>query len=99
MLALMQHGTRKRGRHNFFARTDEPRWLVVQDRCSRPISSTCLPPGSDLRAALDDAVAQRKADGWTIEDHDGRWLWGGFFCHRDGERVSVLLVAVDPGKL
>jgi hypothetical protein len=92
----MQHGTRKRGRYDFLATSDKPRWLVVQDRCSRVIDITYLPPGTNLRAALDNAVAQRKSDGWNVEGHDGRWRWSGFFCHRDGERVSVLLMAVGP---
>ena len=94
----MQHGTRKRGRYDFLAPTDKPRWLVVQDRWSQVIVATYLSPGANLRAVLDDAVAQRRADGWIVEGHDGRWLWPGFFCHRDGKRISVSLVAVDPAK-
>jgi hypothetical protein len=91
----MQHGTRKRGRFDFLAPTDQPRWLVVEDRCSRVIEYSRIEPRTDLRAALEQAVAQRKADGWAVE-HVGRWLWGGFFCSKDGERVCVLLAAVEP---
>jgi hypothetical protein len=92
----MQHGTRKRARYDFLAPSDKPRWLVVQDRSSQVIAATCLRPGTNLRAVLDDAVAQRKADGWNVEGHDGQWRWSGFFCHRDGQRISVTLVALDP---
>lgn len=96
MLAFMQHGTRKRQRFDFLARTDQPRWLVVADRCSRIIECSRIEPGADLRAVLENALAQRKADGWTVADHDGRWVWSGFFCERNGERVSVSLAAVEP---
>lgn len=69
--------------------------LVVADRSSRTLEYSRIEPGTDLRAVLDNAVAQRKAAGWIVE-HDGKWLWSGFFCHRDGERVSVSLAAVEP---
>jgi hypothetical protein len=38
----------------------EPRWLVVRDRVSRVVSVQALPPGADLRAAM-QAERDRRA--------------------------------------
>ena len=47
---------------------NEPRWLVVRDRCSRPLNFTLLPPGTDLKAAMTAEHERRIADGWKADE-------------------------------
>lgn len=50
------------------------------------MSSTRLFVGTDLRAAIREAIEECEADGWTVEN-DG--VYGFFFCNRDGEWREV----------
>jgi hypothetical protein len=90
----MQHGTRKRQRFDPLATVREKRYLVVRDRTSQLIAYSILAPGSNLRAALEDAASARAADGWTVEKIN--FIAALFFCSRQKERLSVSIVAVDP---
>ena len=90
----MQHGTRKRQRFDPLATVNEPRYLVVRDRCSRLIACSRLAPGTNLRAALQTAATLRAVDGWIVEPIS--YVAALFFCSRDDERVSVSIVVRDP---
>ena len=96
MLTGMRHGTRKRQRYDPLAPIREACWLVVLDRLRTALETRKLPPGTDLRAVLTTAHAERIAAGWACET-DGRF--GFFFCHQDGVRVMVGIHRVEPGKL
>jgi hypothetical protein len=90
----MQHGTRKRQRFDPLATVREKRYLVVRDRTSQLIACSILDPGTNLRAALEDAASARAADGWTVEKIN--YIAALFFCSRRSERLSVSIVAVNP---
>jgi hypothetical protein len=86
-------GTR-RGRPDALDTTDEPRWLVVRDRASRPLEYQALPAGSDLRATMAAKHAQLRTAGWRVEAIPTKC--GFFFADRDNERVCVSVECFEP---
>ncbi len=84
-------------RHNSpdpLAPANEPRWLVVRDRCSRPLRYSVLPPRVDLKAALAAERQRLVDDGWTTDELT-RYQF--VFCQRGDERVCVLIESCEPG--
>ncbi len=72
----------------------KPRWLVVRDRCSRPLRFTQLAPGADLKAALAGERARLIAEGWQAEE----LTWYAFcFCERADKRVCISIECYEPG--
>jgi hypothetical protein len=51
--------------------------------------------GTDLHAAMREAIDECGADGWTVEN-DG--AYGFFFCNRGGERREVRMQPIDPAE-
>jgi hypothetical protein len=85
----------RRSRH---APTDEsriPYWLVTYDIFRRVLASKHLAIGTDLHAAMREAIYECEADEWTVEN-DG--AYGFFFCNHDGERSEVRVYATDPAE-
>ena len=85
-------------RHSRYVLTDEtriPHWLVTYDVYRRVLASKHLAIGTDLYAAMRKAIAEREADGWTVEN-DG--AYGFFFCNRDRERREVRMQPTDPSE-
>jgi len=85
-------------RHSRYAPTDESRishWIVTYDIYRNVLQSKHLAVGADLHAAMRQAIADSKADGWTVEN-DG--AYGFFFCNRDGERREVRMQPTDPAQ-
>jgi hypothetical protein len=96
LAALLPSGmTPRRSR---YAPTDEsriPHWLVTYDVCRTILSSKQLAIGTDLEAAMRQAIEKSRSDGWTVEN-DG--AYGFFFCNRNGERREVRLQPTDPSQ-
>jgi hypothetical protein len=85
-------------RRSRYAPKDEsriPHWLATYDVCRRVLASKHLAIGTDLHAAMPEAMNEREADGWAIEN-DG--AYGFFFCNRGGERREVRVQPTDPSE-
>jgi hypothetical protein len=81
-----------------YAPTDEsriPHWLVTYDGYRRDLACKHLAIGTDLHAAMREAIAKCEADGWTVEN-DG--AYGFLFCNRNGERREVRIQPTDPAE-
>lgn len=93
MILLMAR--RRRGRNDPLTPVNEPRWLVVRDRGSRPIEYRELWPGADLHAAMEAERVRRAADGWTVDDIPHYCSF--CFCERGEERVCISVECYEPG--
>lgn len=85
-------------RRSRYAPTDEsrvPHWLVTYDVYRSVVASKGVAIGTDLQAAMRQAIEQCEADGWTVEN-DG--AYGFFFCNRNSERREVRLQPTDPAE-
>jgi hypothetical protein len=85
-------------RRSRYAPTDEsriPHWLVTYDALRHVLASTHLLIGTDLHAAMRQAIKECEVDGWTVEN-DG--AYGFFFCYRDEERREVRVQPTDPAE-
>jgi len=85
---------RKRSTPDPLATVNQPRWLVIQNRCSEAIRSTRLEPGADLKKALADERARMIAEGWSVEPMT---RYSFLFATRDADRVCIVIQAVAPG--
>jgi hypothetical protein len=84
-------------RRSRYAPTDEsriPHWLVTYDVYRSVVASKHLAKGTDLHAAMREAIAECEADGWAVEN-DGAYGFF-FFCNRSGERREVRIQPTDP---
>ena len=91
--SLQSSMTPRRSRN---ASTDEsriPHWIVTYDVYRRVIASKHLAIGTELHAAMRQAIAACEAGGWTVEN-DG--AYGFFFRNRGGERREVRMQPTDP---
>jgi hypothetical protein len=59
---------RRRGVTDALRPVKAPRWLVVRDRVSHVVTVQALPPGADLRAAMQAERDRRAVAGWNVED-------------------------------
>jgi hypothetical protein len=87
---------RFRSRPDRFATAAEPRWLVVRDRVSRPVSVRPLPPGADLRAALADERQRLIEAGWRAEPLT---RYAFCFLQPDEERWCISIEHDEPGQV
>ena len=84
----------RRGRADPLDTTDEPRWLVVRDRVSRPLEFVALAAGANLRAALAAKQAKLTATGWRVDVIARKCAF--FFADHDNERVCVSIECFEP---
>jgi hypothetical protein len=85
-------------RRSRYAPTDEsriPHWLVTYDVFRHMHASKHLAIGTDLHAAMRQAIAECEADGWTVENDVA---YGFFFCNRNGERREIRVQPTDPSE-
>jgi hypothetical protein len=75
------------------ADTRRPHWLTVSDLHRKLISSEAIATGTDLRAAMQVALALYASEGWRA-DSDG--AYGFTFIANGSERRLVNLTPVDP---
>jgi len=68
---------------------------VTYDVYRRVVASKHLAIGTDLHAAIREAIDECKADGWTVENNGA---YGFVFCNRDGERREVRMQPTDPSE-
>jgi hypothetical protein len=85
----------RRGCVDSLATCDQPRWLVVRDRQSRPLQYWLLEPRADLRAAMLAKRAEFVALGWRAGELKANR--GFFFCERENERICVSAESYEPG--
>jgi hypothetical protein len=78
---------RRRGRHDPLQPNAFATWLVVRNPLSQVVESKEIEPGSDLRAVLAGARADRISSGWVAEELGDRLAF--FFCERSNERLLV----------
>jgi hypothetical protein len=86
----------RRGSVDLLATCDEPRWLVIRDRQSRPLEFTQLSPRADQRAAMLIRRAQLIAQGWRAGELKKNR--GFYFCERENERICVSVESYEPGQ-
>jgi glutamine synthetase len=82
-----------RARHNVFAQTNSPHYVVTWDPQWRIIDCLRPSPGSDPRAAFAAAIARLEHDGWTAQSGAE---FGFAFLRRGAERRLVTITGRDP---
>jgi len=85
----------RRGRTDPLNPVNEPRWLVVRDRCSQVIEYLELPPRTNLHAAMDAERTRRAADGWIVDDIPHYCSF--CFCDKGDERICIAIDCFEPG--
>jgi hypothetical protein len=68
---------------------------VTYDVYRNVLASKCLPVGTNLQAAMQHAIKEHEANGWTMEKNGA---YGFFFCNRGGERREVRMQSTDPSQ-
>jgi hypothetical protein len=76
------------------ATVSEPRWLVVRERASRPVSYRALPSGADLKATLEAERQCLMDEGWRAEPMT---RYSFVYCERDDERRCISIECYEPG--
>src|SRR4029079_5057447 len=61
----------KRSKYDPLANSRLTRWLVLRDMFHNVLDATELPPGTDLRTAFADGLAQLERAGWQSEGASG----------------------------
>jgi hypothetical protein len=84
----------RRGRYDPLRTLDEPAWCVVTDAIGRVLTWLRFDPGTNLRQQFALLTERAMVAGWTVEDADPRL--GGFFCHREGDRLYVSIRPTAP---
>src|SRR5690554_4781761 len=84
--------TTKRSKYDPLATSRHTRWLVLRDMFHHVLDSTELPPGTDLRRAFAEGLADLERDGWRSEGASG----GMVFVRRGGERRLLSVHEHDP---
>jgi len=84
----------KRTRFDAMAPVAETTWLVVADPYGNSLYVRELPPLTDPRGVMIEAMARSIADGFEVEELPG--VVPIYFCRKDGERRSVSIVRKAP---
>ena len=84
--------THKRSKYDPLATSRLTRWLVLRDMFHNVLDTTELPPGTDLRGAFADGLADLERAGWLSEGASG----GMVFVRRGGERRLLAVHEHDP---
>jgi hypothetical protein len=82
-----------RTRRNVFAASGEQHYIVIWDLQWRVIDCLRPRPGTDLRAALADAIVRLERDGWIQQNPAD---FGFAFVTRSNERRLVTITVRDP---
>jgi hypothetical protein len=82
-----------RPRRNVFAVSSDQHYIVIWDLQWRVIDCLRPRPGTDLRAALTDAILRLERDGWVQQSTAD---FGFAFVTRSKERRLVMITARDP---
>ncbi len=84
--------THKRSKYDPLATSRVTRWLVLRDMFHNVLDTTELPPGTDLRTAFADGLADLERAGWLSEGATG----GMVFVRRGVERRLLAVHEHDP---
>lgn len=88
-------GRRRRGIRDPLRLTNEARWLVIRDKCSKPLEYRELCGESDLRGALESERAQRMSEGWNVEEIPRNCAF--CFASRGQDRVCISIQCFELG--
>jgi hypothetical protein len=83
----------RRARHDLYARSARPAYIVIRDMQHHVIDVQRLEPAADLRVAMTAAIRRLEEDGWLTE---GSADYGFVFVQRAGERRLLMLTPRDP---
>jgi hypothetical protein len=87
---------RKRSRFDALQPVEKRTWLTVTTMAGELLRSQPLDPLTNLRLVLDNELERMQAEGWfTAEPHSS--ACAAFFAERDGVRVGVTVVSLEPG--
>ena len=86
--------SKRRSRHEPLQLSRHDRWLVVRNMFRELKHVEQLAPGTDLKAALVRALAERAAAGWQLESFASTSSCA--FCSRGEERVMIGIEVIDP---
>jgi hypothetical protein len=76
-----------RTRYNAMAPVPQTTWLVVQDLYRTTLYVRELPPNTDPRMVMIEAMARSIGKGWEVEELPG--VIPTYFCRKDGDRRMV----------
>ena len=86
--------SKRRSRHEPLLISRHDRWLVARNMFRELKHVEHLPAGTDLKAALVRALAERAAAGWQLESFASTSSCA--FCSRGGERLMIGIEVIDP---
>jgi len=84
----------KRMKAYLFERSDEVRWLIVNDAWRNVRKFEVLPPGTDLLRTFLTTLLRYHDEGWTL--HEFNAFSAEFFAHKNGDKVLVQISSEDP---
>jgi hypothetical protein len=80
-------------RHDPYARTSRPAYIVIRDMYHQVMEVQRLEPATDLRGAMAAMIKHLAGEGWQAE---GSAKYGFVFIRRPGERRLLMLTERDP---
>jgi hypothetical protein len=86
--------SKRRSRYEPLQVSRHDRWLVARNMFRELKSCELLPAGTDLKAALVRALAERAAAGWELESFASTSACA--FCRQGENRVMIGVEVVDP---
>jgi len=85
----------RRTRFDSMAPSNEVTYLVVLDQYTKPLYVRELPPNTDPRIVMIEAMSRSVREGFEVEELPG--LMPLYFCRKDGERRQVSIARKPPG--
>jgi hypothetical protein len=83
----------RRTRHDPYARSAQPAYIVILDMQHQVIEVQRLEPATDLSVAMAATIERLVADGWQAE---GSAEYGFVFIRRGDDRRLLMLTERDP---
>jgi hypothetical protein len=84
----------RRTRFNSMAPVPEVTYLVVLDQYTKPLFVRELPPNTDPRMVMIEAMSRSIREGFEVEELPGTMPL--YFCRKDGERRQVSIAKCRP---
>ena len=90
----MLRDMKRRTRYDAMAPVPETTWLVVEDQYREPLHVRELPPNTDPRMVMIEAMSRSIREGFEVEELPGTQPI--YFCRKDGERRQVYISRRNP---